>query len=67
MNRGGMVALLTIGPLAAGVCVLLLVAAVLLRVFTQDEQKLAGAAVDVAITIAFGAALVVAIAHIASD
>ena len=64
MNRGGMVAMMTIGPLAVGACALLLVGALLLRAFTRDEQKLASAMTDIAITIAFGAALVIGVAQL---
>ncbi len=63
MNRAGLVALLTIGPLALGVCVLLLIAAAILKFFTRDEQKLARVAVEVAVTIAAGAAFIIALAQ----
>jgi len=61
-----MVALMAIGPLALGACVLMLVVALLLWAFTKDEQKLASASVDIAITIAVGAVLVITVAQLAS-
>lgn len=64
-GRAGMVALLTIGPLALGVCVLMLVLAGLVKLFSSDKQGWARFAVDVAITIAAGAVLVVAVAYLA--
>jgi hypothetical protein len=63
MNRGGMVAMMTIGPLAVGVCAFLLVVALVIWGFTADEQKLASATVGIAITVAVGAVLVIAIAQ----
>lgn len=67
MNRGAMVAMMTIGPLAVGICAFLLVVALIIWGFTADEQKLASAAVDGAITVAVGAVLVIAIAQFVSS
>ena len=65
MNRAGLVALGTIGPLAAGTVVLLLVVAGLVKLFFEDKQGLARLAVDIAITIAAGAAFIIGVAYLA--
>jgi Ni/Fe-hydrogenase subunit HybB-like protein len=65
VNRAGQIALITIGPLAVGACALLLLVAAAVKLFSKDEQRLAPMAVDAAITIAVGAALIVGICQLA--
>ena len=57
MSQTALAAALLIAPLAAGVCVFLLLVAGAVALFTRDEQKIARLAVDACLTIAAGAAL----------
>jgi hypothetical protein len=66
MKQAGLVALFTIGPLAAGLSVFLLAVALLVWVFSADDKMgLARLAVEAAITIAVGAALIIGVAYLA--
>ena len=65
MSRAGLVTLMIVGPLALGAVAILLLVAAFAKFFTKDDQKVASMAVDAAITVVVGGALIVALAYFA--